>query len=234
MPFADLTLREFVASLASSAPVPGGGAASAVTASLGAALVSMVAELSVGNAASAVHRETQVAAGAAARDLAARFLDLADADAGAFAGFGEATKLPRSTDEEKAARASAIRAAARMAAEAPLAVMEAALELARAAETLAGRSNPNLASDIVVAAHLAEAASAGAAANVRVNLPLVKDPAWEAATARRVDRLLAGTALLAGAARYAVAAGVARHPVGVPGGPEGEGAAPTESLEAVR
>ena len=249
MPFADRTLREFVASLASSAPVPGGGAAAAVTGSLGAALVSMVAELSEGNAASAAHRATQVAMGAAARDLAARFLVLADADAAAFAGFGEAMKLPRATDAEKATRAGAIRAAARAAAEAPLAVMERALDCARAAEMLAGRSNPNLASDIVVAAHLAEATAAGAAANVRVNLPLAKDPAWEAAAARRVEQLLAGTALLAGAARYAVAAGVIRRPADGPAATDKPSAAgepsaaaveppvelaPAETLEAVR
>ena len=128
-------------------------------------------------------------------------------------------------------------------------MLEAALDCARAAEALAGRCNPNVASDIVVAAHLAETAAAGAAANVRVNLPLAKDPAWEAASARRVEQLLAGTALLAGAARYAVAAGVIRRPAdgpvatgetfpaGEPSAAAGEPLvelAPAETLEAVR
>lgn len=213
MPVADFTLRDVVTQLASSAPVPGGGAASAVTASLGAALVSMVAELSEGNVASASHRDTQVRIGAVARALADRFLELADADAAAFAGFGAAMKLPRTTEGEKAIRSVAIRAAARAAAEVPLACMEACLDLVRASEALAGRSNPNVASDLVVASVLAVAAARGAAANVDVNVPLAKDPAWEAATAKRVAVLQAGIGLLADSTQYVVLSGVARRPV---------------------
>jgi formiminotetrahydrofolate cyclodeaminase len=144
MALADLTVRELTAQLASSAPVPGGGAATAVTGSLGAALVSMVAELSDGNAASAAHRDTQTRVGTDARVLAKRFLDLADVDARAFLGFGDAMRLARTTEDERVARAAAIRAAARAAAEVPLSCMEACLDLVRAAESLAGRSNPSV------------------------------------------------------------------------------------------
>ena len=229
--FADQTLREFVTALASAAPVPGGGAASALTGALGAALVSMVAELSDENRASAAHRHTQVAVRAEARALADRLLELADADAAAFAGFGAAMKLPRATEEEKAVRSAAIRAAARAAAEPPLQATAAAAEVARLAETLAGRSNPNLASDLVVASHFAEAAAAGAAANVRVNLPLVNDAALEASTVIVLDTLLAETESLASAAREVIGSGTARHVLSPVGEDERDSAAPGLSVQ---
>jgi methenyltetrahydrofolate cyclohydrolase len=209
--FGTLTLDAFVDRLASAAPTPGGGSASDVVAALGAGLVSMVAALSEGHPASAVHAGTLAEAGGAGRDLAARFLALATSDALAFASFGAAMKLPRATDEERAVRGTAIRAAARAAADVPLACLTACLELVWAVESLAGRSNPALASDLVVASRFAEAAAEGAAANVRVNLPLVRDAAWEATTAKRVDTLLAGIELVGRSARYVIETGVARR-----------------------
>jgi formiminotetrahydrofolate cyclodeaminase len=214
MPLADLRLRDLVAQLGSSAPVPSGGAA-AVTASLGATLVSMVAELSDGNLARAAHRETQVRVGAAAPTLADRFLDLADADAMAFAGFGEARRRPRMTDDQRAARSATTRRAARQAAEVPLGGMGACLDLARGAETLAGRTNPNVARDLVVAPLVAEAAARAAAANVNVNLPLVEDPVCGAATSERVATLQAAIDRLGDVTRAVVANGVARGAEGL-------------------
>jgi methenyltetrahydrofolate cyclohydrolase len=210
-PVGDLTVRDLLDRLASDRPVPGGGSASAVVGGISASLVSMVAELSVPYAAEH-HTETTRAAGATAgRRLAARFLDIADADAAAFAGFGTAMRLPRSTDAERDTRTHAIREAARAAAGAPLECMEACLDVVRSAEALAGRSNPNLASDLVVASVLAEAAARGAAANVEVNLPLAKDPEWATATSRRAATLQSGIDLLGASTRYIVGAGVARR-----------------------
>lgn len=208
--FGDMSIRDFVGLLSSDAPAPGGGAASAVVGALGAALVSMVAELSVGYAATHGIEPLRADGVSSARALAARFLDLADADAAAFAAFGVAMRLPKWTEAEQAERGAAIRGAARAAAKAPLACMDACLELARLAERLAGRSNPNLASDLVVASVLAEGAARGAGANVAVNLPLVKDPAWEAATGKRLALLQHGVDLMASSARYVVTSGATR------------------------
>jgi len=211
--FGSLALDAFVDRLASAAPTPGGGSASAVVGALGASLVAMVAALSDGHAASAAHAATWANAGAAGRDLAARFLALADEDAAAFARFGSAMQLPRASDEERRVRGAAIRAAARAAADVPFACLAACLELVWAVESLAGRSSPNLGSDLLVASRFAEAAAQGAAASVRVNLPLVGAAAWEATTSKRMETLLAGIGLVGGSIRYVIESGVTRRPV---------------------
>lgn len=215
-PFRDLTLAGFVDRLASSEPVPGGGSASAVAAALGAGLVAMVASLSAGRPRYAAHEATHTVAGAAGRRLSDRFLDLADRDAEAYAGFSAALKMPKDTDAERSARTIALRAAARVAAEVPLACVEACRELVEAAEILAGRCNANASSDLAVASLLGEAAARGAAANVLVNLPSVGDEAFAATMTARVDSLLAEIAALGAATRSVVASGEARDPLPAP------------------
>ena len=211
--FRDLTVEAFVERLASSEPVPGGGSASAIAGSLGAALVAMVAGLSVGRERYVAHATTHVEAGAVGRRLADRFLALADEDAAAYAAFAAAMKLPRGTDDEKAARTRALRSAARVAAEVPLACVEACLELVAATEALAGRSNRNASSDLSVASYLAEAAARGAAENVLVNLPSVGDPSWAAEVSERVTTLLGRVESQAAATRAVVRAATERDPL---------------------
>ncbi len=212
-PFRDLTLGGFVDRLASAEPVPGGGSASAVAASLGAALVAMVAALSEDRPRYAEHAATHRAAGTEGRALATQFLDLADRDADAYAGFAMALKLPKETTDEKTARSAALRSAARIAAEVPLTCVEACYDLVAAAERLAGRSNANASSDLAVATLLGEAAARGAAANVLVNLPSVADEDFASAMAARVERLLADIASLGAATRAVVNSGEARPPI---------------------
>ena len=211
--FRDLTVAAFVDELASSTPVPGGGSASAVAASLGAALVAMVASLSAGRPKYAAHDDLHQRSLETGRRLAARFLDLADEDATAYGSFAEAMKLPKETDADRETRRAALSVAAKGAAEVPLATVEACLELVAAAEAMVGRSNANASSDLDVAALLGEAAARGAAANVLINLPAVDDEAYVGETTARVMGLLDSVEELAAAAHAGVRSGETRDPV---------------------
>jgi methenyltetrahydrofolate cyclohydrolase len=213
VPFRDLTLGAFAARLGSADPVPGGGSASAAAGALGAELVAMVAALSIDRPKYAEHASLLAAARQSGLDLGDRLLRLADEDAVAYGGYAAARKLPRETEAEQATRTAALQRAARAASTVPLEVVAACRDLVAAAESLAGRSNPNASSDLAVAALLGEAAARGAAANVHINLPSIGDEELAATLSARVDGLVAEVAILAAETRAVVAAGVARPPV---------------------
>jgi formiminotetrahydrofolate cyclodeaminase len=210
--FADLTVRQFIDSLASAEPVPGGGAASAMAGALGASLVTMVASLSTGRPKYSAYADTLARIDAAGRELASEFLRLADKDADAYAGYAAALKLPRGTSDQQAARSAAIRSAAREASDAPWECVKACGVLVTAAEALAGRSNVNAASDVLVAAFLGEAAARGAAENVRINLPSTGDEEYNEAMSQRLDEALHDISALAARTREFVLSGRVREP----------------------
>lgn len=170
-----LSLTQFAEELASGNPTPGGGAAAALAGALGASLLAMVCRFTVGREKfQAVEAEVQTILDEA--DAArARFLAAVDADAEAYAGVGAAYRMPRASDEEKAARTAAIRAASWAAAQPPLAVAEEAAALVRLCNQAAGITNPMLGSDVTTALALARAAIDGGAANVEANLSGVSE-----------------------------------------------------------
>jgi formiminotetrahydrofolate cyclodeaminase len=211
--FRDLTLTEFIDRLASPEPVPGGGSAAAVAASLGSALVAMVASLSLGRDRYVQHTANLQEAAATGQRLATRLLELAEDDALAYGRYAAALKLPRDTDVLREERARAVGAAARRAAEVPLETLRACLEVVAAAERLAGRSNVNASSDLAVAALLADAAAQAAGANVIVNLPSIQDPAWTEDAGNAVVELLAAVEDVAQMTRQTVGSGHARPPI---------------------
>lgn len=211
--FRDLTVGDFVDRLAGPQPVPGGGSAAAIAGSLAAALVSMVSALSEGRPTYEEHAALHAQAGPAGRALADRMLALADEDARAYAGYGMALKMPRDTEDERAARSVAIRAAARDASLVPFRTVEACHEILALAESLASRSNRNAASDLDVSSLLSVAAARAAAANVYVNLPSIGDDAFAADLRSRTESLVSEIDRLADATHAAVRSGEPRQPL---------------------
>jgi formiminotetrahydrofolate cyclodeaminase len=173
----------------------------------------MVATLSEGRPKYAEHAALHQEAGAAAQELVDRFLALADEDAAAFTVYGTALKMPRDTDEQRDARAAAIREAARGASMVPFRVVEACLQVAVLAEALAGRSNRNASSDLEVSSLMAVAAARSAAANVYINLPSIGDPEAERDQFRRTEELDDMIERLAGETREVVRSGNSREPL---------------------
>jgi len=170
-PLAELTVRDLTERLASRAPVPGGGSASALAGALGAALVEMVCELTVGKP---EYEEVDPVArqiGAAAGELRGSLLAAAEEDATAYLAVVAARRLPRDGDEQRAARKAAIGEASVAATEVPLRVARLAAKVLDLAASIASIGNRNAVSDAGAAALLAAAAARGAALNVRINLP---------------------------------------------------------------
>ena len=212
MTIAAQPIGSFLAELGSSASVPGGGAASALTGAIAAELVSMVAELSAGRPKYEPYAATIEFGRAEGKRLGAVMTDLADDDAAAFSLYMAAASMPRGTEVEIAARKAGLAAAAAGAIEPPRAMVAACLEIATACERLAGRSNLGLASDLVVAARLVEGAAHGAAANVSVNLPSLGDPVRASTLEADTARIVRAVARRAATARAIVARRSLREP----------------------
>ena len=148
----DLTVKDYIDALSSDAPAPGGGSAGAMCGVQGAALTLMVINLTLGH-----ERYTDyfnICRDAQQKMTAIResFLDAADKDAEVFSAFSEAYKMPKATDEQKAARKEALAATAVDATKAPVEVMRMALDALGIIKKLVGNSNPKVASDLGVAA----------------------------------------------------------------------------------
>jgi glutamate formiminotransferase/formiminotetrahydrofolate cyclodeaminase len=174
----EVSRDEFVDSVASPQPVPGGGSVAAFTASLAAALGEMVSGLTEGKkkfeAVDARVRELHAKLGEARSSLRM----LVQEDSAAFEEVMKAIKLPKGTDSEKAARLEAMERATRHATEVPLRTARTAAEVLVLLEELAGIGNPNARSDAATGAQLAVAALKGAQYNVLTNIAGLKDTAF--------------------------------------------------------
>jgi formiminotetrahydrofolate cyclodeaminase len=188
----DLSVSAFLERLGSSAPVPGGGSASAVAAAMGAALIAMVAELTIGRPEYVEHEATIRKLLFDALDRRAELLGLAQQDADAYDAVVHARRLPRDSEVERQARSDALGKAMKEAARAPLRAAVVASEVLDLAERMAPIGNRNAVSDVGVAVLLAASGLRGAVLNVRINLPYLPpdDPLRESAPAE-LDHLAA-------------------------------------------
>ena len=167
----DLPLQALLDRLASSDPVPGGGSAAALAGAMGAALVAMVAELTIGRTEYSEHDPTLRDLRVAALDRQQLLLSLAEEDASAYQAVVAARRMIKETEPEREARAAALRTAMIGAARVPLRTANVAAEVLELASQIAPIGNRNAVSDAGVAAQLAGAALRGALLNVRINLP---------------------------------------------------------------
>ena len=168
--------ESFLDQLASGTPTPGGGSAAAHAGAIGAALAAMVARLTVGKKKYA-KVEQQMWALMEKADTLRKTLTLAiDEDAAAFTGFMEATRLPKDTEEQQAARSLAIQQATLDAARVPLKVAGLAVDVMKLTLEAARFGNLNAISDAASGFSMARASLNGAGLNVRINLQGLEDP----------------------------------------------------------
>ena len=180
----------FLDKLASRSPEPGGGSVSALVAALGAALVSMVANLTLGKEKYADVQDEVEELLASSEGLRGELQVLIQKDTEVYAGVSAAFKLPRETEEEKAERKRRVQDALKLATEVPFEIAEKCLEVARLSETSALIGNVGAVSDAGVAVLLAEAAAQSAALNVKINVNSIDDEEFAQARWNRVRELL--------------------------------------------
>lgn len=171
----DMTCRAFADETASESPAPGGGSISAYMGALGAALGTMVANLSAHKPGWDDQWEYFSDFAVKGRDIQERLMHLVDEDTEAFNRIMAVFSMPKSTPEEKAARAEALEAATIHAAEVPLKTMKTAFEAFDLLEAMAREGNPNSVSDVGVGALAVRSAILGAQLNVRINAAGIKD-----------------------------------------------------------
>ena len=174
MPIPDETIADFLDQLAERVPAPGGGAAAALQAAQGAALLGMVARYTTGEK----YAEHQLTIGriiTEVDELRAIALRLAEADVDAFRAVTDAYRLPKSTEEERTARSAAVSQALANAAWPPAQVISVAGMVVDLAEALVVIGNRNVLSDVAAAAESARAAAATARVNVEANLAGISD-----------------------------------------------------------
>jgi glutamate formiminotransferase / formiminotetrahydrofolate cyclodeaminase len=197
-PLVNLTVRGFTDLLSSNAAAPGGGSTAALCGALSTALSAMVGQLSTKISPKnwpyahprPNHWNQYDSISIRAQRLKEMFLSDIDADTNAFDAMMAAAKMPRSTDEEKAARRKAVRAARIQGIETPLGVLTRTIEALEMAE-IAMQGNPNARSDVGVAISTARACAEGAWMNVRINLMDMKDKKLRASYQKEADQSLA-------------------------------------------
>jgi glutamate formiminotransferase/formiminotetrahydrofolate cyclodeaminase len=188
---ADLTLRGFMEETASELPAPGGGSVSAYLGALGAALASMVANLSAHKRGWEERWDEFSGYAEKGKALQEKLLAMVDEDSRAFRALMNASGLPKNTEEEKLAREEAIHSATIRAIHVPLVVMKTASEGFGLAEAMVRLGNPNSVSDAGVGALALHACIEGAWMNVRINAtgkdahPQIREMLDEGAQLRR-------------------------------------------------
>ncbi len=189
----DKSIQVFLDELASKASTPGGGGAAAIMGAMGAALVSMVCNLTIGKKNYEDVEDECKDVLDKAENLRERLTDMIRADVEVFDQVMGAYGLPKETDEEKAARSEAIQDALRAATDVPLACAAACAEVIDLSKVAAEKGNLNVISDAGVAVMAANAALRSAALNVYINIGGIKDKAFAEEREAKLEKILKGS-----------------------------------------
>jgi len=192
----ELTVRDFIAELGAGTPTPGGGSVAALCGALGSGLAAMVAGLTLGKERYRDRWATMEEVKQAADELGRRFLDLVQEDTDAYQGVLVSLRLPKSSNEEKASRQTALQVAFKRAASVPLETLRASERLAHLAKASVEKGTPSALTDAGAALHLARAAAGIAAANVKVNVADIVDDRFANECMREVEARLRRVAAL--------------------------------------
>lgn len=188
----DASIENFLETLASRSPTPGGGSVVAVMGAMGAALVAMVCHLTIGKVHYEAVSEEMEAILHEVEAVRATLLDFIRADVEAFDAVMAAYGLPKVTDEEKGARSAAIQQALKGATRVPLDCAKASRRVIELSLLVAEHGNTNVITDAGVAALAAHAALKSSALNVRVNTGNIKDSDFVRDSLEELDALMAG------------------------------------------
>jgi glutamate formiminotransferase/formiminotetrahydrofolate cyclodeaminase len=175
---ADMPLSAFVWETSSESPAPGGGSVSAAMGAMGAALGTMVANLSSHKRGWDDRWEEFAEWAEKGAQMQKRLLELVDEDTEAFNAIMKAYEMPKGSDEEKAARSAAVEEATKKASMVPLAVMKEAFKTFELLGEMIRKGNPNSVTDAAVGVLATRACIRGAYLNVKVNLKGLKDRAF--------------------------------------------------------
>ncbi len=190
------TLTSFLNDVASSSPAPGGGSVAALSGALGAALASMVCNLTIGKKKYAEVEEDMKKVLGESEPLREQFTGLIEKDTLAFQKVMEAYALPKDTEPQKALRAAAIVGATKEATLIPLEVMKHCIDALALAQEVASKGNINSISDAGVCAHMLHAACEGAALNVKINLNSLNDQEFVGWKLEEVGSLLSTSRMM--------------------------------------
>jgi glutamate formiminotransferase/formiminotetrahydrofolate cyclodeaminase len=188
--YMDQPMRHFMDKLASKSPEPGGGSVAALTGALGAALVGMVANLTLGKE---KYKDVQPQVEtllAESEKLRAAMQDLIQKDTEAYGALSEVYKMPKNTDAEKAARTAKMQEALKKACQVPFDIGLRSLDVAKLALKAAEIGNVGAVSDAGVAVLLARACAESAALNVKINVNSIKDEEFNKETWARMQQVL--------------------------------------------
>lgn len=188
----DTAIEPFLDQLASSAATPGGGSAAAILGGMGAALVSMVCNLTIGKKKYADVEDDMKEVLAKAEDLRHRMTAMIQDDVQAFDTVMGAYGMPKDTDDEKAARSAAIQDALKMATEVPIRCCHLAREVIDLSLIASEKGNINVISDAGVGVLSAYAALRSAALNVYINAKMISDTSFVESKLSDLEGLLAG------------------------------------------